>query len=87
LLDGSGNEPLLLSLAINLVANLLRMGIPTLVCCGAGMSRSPAVVAAALARARQGNPDECLKMVTHSGSRDVSAALWEDIIRLMKKEM
>ena len=48
LLDGTGNDPNMLHLAISCVATLIRQGTPTLVCCGGGMSRSPAVVAAAL---------------------------------------
>src|SRR6267142_7076321 len=49
LVDGAGNEEKLLYLAVTAVANLLESRIPTLVCCGGGMSRSPAVAAAALA--------------------------------------
>jgi protein-tyrosine phosphatase len=48
LMDGTGNDLELLDLAIRSVASLIRKGILTLVCCGAGMSRSPAIVAAAL---------------------------------------
>ena len=39
----------LVGLAVATLANLLERGIPMLACCGAGMSRSPALVAAALA--------------------------------------
>jgi hypothetical protein len=42
LLDGTGNDPVLLRLAIHAVAILQRSRIATLVCCGGGMSRSPA---------------------------------------------
>src|SRR5262249_55058121 len=55
--DGTGNETGLLHSAISTVALLLRQELPTLVCCSAGMSRSPAVAAAALARLHQEPPD------------------------------
>ena len=48
LLDGVGNRPEVLSLAVETTAALVRGRTPTLLCCGAGMSRSPAVAAAAL---------------------------------------
>ncbi len=58
LLDGVGNRPAVLSLAMDTTAALVRSRIPTLVCCGAGMSRSPAVAAAALTLAYGGLPEE-----------------------------
>ena len=47
--DGGGNEPELLRLAIHTVTQLVRGKFATLVCCQAGRSRSPLIVAAALA--------------------------------------
>src|SRR5262245_5002867 len=52
LLDGSGNSPAILQAAVAITAQLIQDRVPTLVCCGAGMSRSPAIVATALARVR-----------------------------------
>src|SRR5262245_49366595 len=48
LIDGPGNAPELLALAVNMTARLVALKVPTLVCCGAGLSRSPAIAAAAL---------------------------------------
>src|SRR5437870_7574697 len=48
LLDGTGNRGELLFLAVSTVATLLKMHVPLLVICGGGVSRSPAVCAAAL---------------------------------------
>ena len=42
LIDGIGNDPDLIHLAVRSLAFLVGKGIPTLVCCGGGMSRSPA---------------------------------------------
>jgi hypothetical protein len=79
LLDGTGNDPGLLQLAINSVATLLQQGTPALVCCGGGMSRSPAIVAAAMSRVEQADLDECLKRVAEHHAADVSPGLWEEI--------
>src|SRR5882724_985211 len=75
LLDGAGNQPWLLRAAIEAVAGLLRADVPTLVYCGAGMSRSPCVVAAAIARIRGCSLAEGLDTVSRSGPADVSAGL------------
>jgi hypothetical protein len=83
LLDGSGNEPTMLYLAVHMVANLLRWDVPTLVCCGGGMSRSPAIAAAALAVVRQTPPEDCLRLVAHYHCSDVSPGLWKEIVRVL----
>ncbi len=81
LLDGTGNDPGILGLAIRSVAALIQKRIPTLVCCSAGMSRSPAIVAAALALVQQAGLDECLETVTAGRPVDVSSGLWAEVIR------
>src|SRR6266404_6073683 len=82
LVDGEGNDAALLRLAIDAVAALIEAQIPTLVCCGGGMSRSPAIVAAAIAHVEHADLHECLQAVTASHASDVSAALWRDICKL-----
>ncbi len=52
LTDGGGNPPWLVRLAVEAVAGLLRAGVPTLVCCGSGMSRSVSIAAGGLAPLR-----------------------------------
>jgi protein-tyrosine phosphatase len=81
-LDGPGNRPEVLALAVGTVASLVAAGIPTLVCCGAGMSRAPAVVAAALALLAHEAPQECLIRVTRHHPSDVSPGLWDEISQL-----
>ena len=83
LLDGIGNRPSTLSLAIETTAALVRDRTPTLLCCGAGMSRSPAVAAAALTLAFGGSPDDWLKSVAEHQPSDVSPGLWEEIRRVL----
>jgi protein-tyrosine phosphatase len=83
LIDGIGNRPALLSLAIETTAVLVRSRTPTLVCCGAGMSRSPAVAAAALTLAYGGPPEDWLRLVTEHHPSDVSPGLWDEVRRLL----
>jgi protein-tyrosine phosphatase len=79
LLDGPGNRPEMLSLAISTVVNLLRRHLPTLISCGAGMSRSPAIAAAALAIVHKLPAEEVLERVVRHHPSDVSPALWNDV--------
>lgn len=84
LFDGPGNPPEVLGLAIRLVADLLGRRIPTLVCCGAGMSRSPSILAAAMAIRLGESPETALARVLGSGPRDVSPGLWNDVLHLLR---
>ena len=79
LIDGPDNEPANLSLAIMALANLLEKRVPTLVCCGAGMSRSPAIAAAALSMVYQESPDDCLKQIVEHQPGDVAPGLWAEV--------
>jgi uncharacterized protein (DUF433 family) len=73
--DGGDNPAWLLRLAAEAVAALLRAGVPVLVCCSAGMSRSVCVTAAGVALA-EGRPlAEAVAMATESGPVDVSPGL------------
>jgi protein-tyrosine phosphatase len=83
LYDGPGNDPELLALTINTLAGLLRAGTPTLVCCSAGMRRTPAVAAAALFGAHGGSPEEWLEQIARQHPTDVSPAFWEEVHNVM----
>jgi hypothetical protein len=83
LLDEDGNDPSLLHLAISCVAILMTRKTPTLVCSGAGMSRSPAIVAAALSRVEHVDVEVCLKRVTQFHPADLSPEFWEDVRQIM----
>jgi hypothetical protein len=50
LVDGGGNDAELLRLAVDTLTRLLEEKFATLVCCQAGLSRSPGLTAAALTR-------------------------------------
>ncbi|MFO0896334.1 MAG: dual specificity protein phosphatase [Pirellulales bacterium] len=76
LLDGADNDRERLQFAVRTVGWLLAGEVPTLVCCSAGLSRSPAVVAAALGRQRSCDPERCLGELAAEGPLDVSPGLW-----------
>jgi hypothetical protein len=79
LVDGSGNSHTLLKAAVETAATLIRERVPTLVACNGGMSRSPAVVAAALARVEQTDPHKELLRVAGTGPHDVSPVFWAEL--------
>ncbi len=79
LLDGSGNSPAVLRLAVETVAALIRLRVPTLVCCGMGLSRSPAIAAAGLALALREPADEVLRRLADCHPVDVSPAFWAEV--------
>ncbi len=81
--DGVGNRADDLALAIRSVSELLSRRIPTLVCCGAGMSRSPCIVAAAIAVTFAQSAEASLDLVTGQGPSDISMSLWKEISRLL----
>ena len=83
LTDGTGNRPELLVLAVRTVASLLAAEVATLVCCGAGLSRSQAVTAAALSLAHGEPPEVSLKWVAQNHPADVSAGLWTELVAVL----
>ena len=79
LVDGPDNPPWLLRLAVDTTAVLLRARTPTLVFCGVGLSRSPAVAAAAVALVSGRPPDDCLADLAEAGPHDVAPGLWQSL--------
>ena len=79
LYDGQGNDPDLLTLAINTLAALVRTGTPTLTCCAAGMRRTPAIAAAALSRVHGESPKQWLERIARHHPTDVSPAFWTEV--------
>jgi protein-tyrosine phosphatase len=86
LVDGSGNDPDLLHLAIHSISILVKKGIPTLVGCGAGMSRSPAIAAAALALANQVPLGESVKCVSEYRPIDISPGFLAQVVQAVNNE-
>jgi protein-tyrosine phosphatase len=83
LIDGTGNQPAVLRAAIETTATFIASGTPTLVACGAGMSRSPAVVAAAMTKMHGGTVADTLEKLTTGRPHDVSPSLLTEISKLL----
>ena len=82
LVDGSGNPPELLRLAVRTVSDLLRERIPLLVFCSHGMSRSPAVLACAMASSTNTTPEGRLQFISAQKPTDVTPGFWQDLISI-----
>lgn len=83
-LDGTENPPWLLRAAIEMTATLLRQRVPTLVACSSGVSRAPAIAAAALVRLGRPSLPDALLYLAQFGQCDVSAGLLQDLVRVME---
>ncbi len=83
LVDSDGNSDSTLKFAVQTVVDLLAAGKQTLVACSAGMSRSPAIAAAALAVTRDADPDDILSEIGDARALEVSPHLWEQLKRLI----
>lgn len=82
LLDGGDNPDWLLRLAVETVAGAIRNGIPCLVGCSAGLSRTPAIAAFALARGMSLTVDDALRRVAAAGPVAIAPGLWHQLLRL-----
>lgn len=76
MLDGAGNPAARLQTAIRTASALITAGTPTLIACGGGMSRAPAIAAAALAHATGIDLQQALSEVLGTGPRDLAPAFW-----------
>jgi hypothetical protein len=66
--------------AVGTTQDLIRLRVPTLIACGGGMSRSPAVAAAAAwFRTPDVSVGAVLKAIKEGGPTDVHPGLWADI--------
>jgi protein-tyrosine phosphatase len=81
LLDGSGNKSDFLQAAVESTARFVAANRPTLICCGAGMSRSPAVAAKVLSRLRGCTAQDALLEIADHGPHDVSPLFWSELCK------
>jgi hypothetical protein len=79
LIEGGGNDPTFLRLAIRTVTELVTGMVPTAICCSNGLSRSPAIAAAGLSIAMSISLHDALLQIAASGKHDVDPALWNEI--------
>ena len=83
--DGAGNPAARICLAIATIRNLVSSEIPTLVACSAGMSRSPAIAAAALSQLEGITIEDALAQITAVRPCDVSPGLLSDVLAAAKQ--
>jgi protein-tyrosine phosphatase len=77
--DGIGNERNVLLAAIRTTSILISIsGFKIAVCCSMGMSRSPSIVAAAIALTKNQTADESLSLLMSRTNCDVSPGLWSE---------
>jgi protein-tyrosine phosphatase len=84
LIDGPGNPHWLLRAAVETVAGLLRWDTPSLVYCGAGMSRAPCIAGAAIAQVRGCPAAEGLAIALQSAPADVLPGLWAEVQEIVE---
>jgi hypothetical protein len=79
LIDGDGNPAWLLRLTVDAVEELVGNGVQTLIACGAGMSRSPALAAMVMSQFKGIAACDALARLQDAGPCDVSPGLWKDL--------
>lgn len=86
LVDGGDNPQWTLRAVIDAAESLIRRSVPTLVACGAGMSRSPAIAAAALSRIRGVPPERVLAEITADQPHDIAPAFWAEVLAALREQ-
>jgi protein-tyrosine phosphatase len=78
--DGIGNSSLVLASAIQTIVLILSIEeAKIVVCCSMGLSRSPAIVAAALALNERQQAEDSLTRINNKIACDVSPGLWSEV--------
>ncbi len=86
LIDGDENRQPILETAIDTLVRFIQADVPTLVSCSAGMSRSPAIVAGALAKFKAIPLEDSVQQVASLGPCDISPGLWNQIEAYLKQK-
>ena len=83
IVDGGGNNPELLRLAVQTTVDLLASGIRTLVACSAGLSRSPTIATFALAAHFGLPPEDVLSRINETRSLELHGELWDAVAGIL----
>lgn len=86
LIDGQGNSPAVIEAAIGTAVIFVTAKVPTLISCSGGMSRSPAIAAAVMAKLDGVEPAEAMKRVAATGPHDVAPQFWHEIIEMLRSD-
>jgi hypothetical protein len=85
IIDGAGNDENLLAATIKTTAMMMQLpGLNIAVCCSAGLSRSPAIVAAAISLVKNQPVAITLTEMASQVRCDISPALWLDVSAVCK---
>jgi hypothetical protein len=84
IVDGQQSSRQILVMAIETIIDLLKKEIPTFVYCAAGMSRTPAIVAAALSQLFGDSMEDNLRKIVSGHPHDISPQLWEQVKEVCK---
>ena len=79
IMDGDGSSDAMITVAIRCIMLLVETKQRTLIACSAGMSRSPAISAAAIALITKQSPEQCLLDIVTGAPHDVSSTLWSRV--------
>ncbi|MGN6546021.1 MAG: dual specificity protein phosphatase family protein [Aureliella sp.] len=85
IVDGNSNWSSSIELAIRCLIMLMNKRLKTVVACSAGMSRSPAIAAAAIAALTRRPIEECLLEIVANAPHDVSPTLWSQVRAVYQK--
>ena len=83
IVDGGGNEPGWLAIAVATVKHLLEISVPVLVGCSSGMSRSPTIAAFALSQYKKCRPEETIDTIAGIRSLELNDRLWGQLSRIV----
>ena len=83
--DGSGNDAVVLRQSVQTIVDLLGARTRTIVTCSAGMSRSPAIAAAALAVHLGDSPDAVIQRIGDAKGLEVSSSLWSELLSVLSE--
>lgn len=81
--DGDGNSAAIIQLAVKSTYSLLAAGIPCLVACSAGLSRSPLIAAAAISLYQDETINKVLQRIAVQHPLDVSPILLRDVSKIV----
>lgn len=84
LIDGEENNPAILQTALETTTRFIQSDVPTLVACSGGMSRSPAIAAAALSNINGIRFADAIEQIAADGPCDVAPGLWNQIQTLLE---
>jgi hypothetical protein len=85
LVDGGDNSDKVIRLAVETARLSVQATLRTMICCSAGLSRSPLVAAAIVSLARGDSIESALREIGHLGPLDPSSQLLSHLKRILSE--